>query len=141
MTDSKQQVECRSPVTSTTCSNVFFAEQLFAQRNKASIDSEFEDVSEVVARFDAADAARARLKLASNEIAERICPMARIRLERGMSQAALASLAGTSQSYIARIEAGLIDPRLKTVGRIAAALGVSLSTVADALALAPETPE
>ncbi len=44
------------------------------------------------------------------------------RKKRGMTQAELARRAGVSQSLIARIEAGDIDPRLSTVGKILGAL-------------------
>lgn len=53
----------------------------------------------------------------------------RERLERGLSQAALARLAGTSQSQIARLESGRQDPGLSTWRRVFAPLGVSLNIV------------
>jgi predicted transcriptional regulator len=40
-----------------------------------------------------------------------------------MSQTVVAARMGTSQSSLARIEAGEIDPRFSTVQRLAAALG------------------
>jgi predicted transcriptional regulator len=44
-----------------------------------------------------------------------------------MSQTAVAARMGTSQSSLARIEAGEIDPRISTVERLALALGDELS--------------
>ncbi|MDR1661220.1 MAG: helix-turn-helix transcriptional regulator [Azoarcus sp.] len=47
-----------------------------------------------------------------------------LRLRAGLSQRQLADRAGTSQSYIARIEAGTLDPGTDTVSRLAAAMNV-----------------
>ena len=49
-----------------------------------------------------------------------------VRQVRGMSQAALAERAGTTQPVIARIEAGRVTPSLGTLERVADALGVEL---------------
>jgi DNA-binding XRE family transcriptional regulator len=45
------------------------------------------------------------------------------REELGLTQTAVAARMGTSQSSVARIEAGEIDARLSTVDRYAAAIG------------------
>lgn len=42
----------------------------------------------------------------------------KLRIRAGMSQTALAQKAGVSQAHIAKIEAGKVDPRFSTVGRI-----------------------
>ena len=55
-------------------------------------------------------------------------------MEQGLSQAELARRIGTSQSRLSRIEAGLDDPRYSTLTKIAAALGIDLNTLAQALA-------
>lgn len=47
-----------------------------------------------------------------------------LRLHAGMSQADLAHKAETSQSYIAKIEAGITDPGTEAIAKIAAALGI-----------------
>lgn len=49
------------------------------------------------------------------------------RKELGMSQTVVAAQMGTSQSSLARIEAGEIDPRISTVERLALALGDELT--------------
>lgn len=49
-----------------------------------------------------------------------------LRTRKGLSQRELAELVGTTQSAIARLEGGAISPRLPTLDRIAAALGVEL---------------
>jgi len=54
--------------------------------------------------------------------------VARIRNERGFSQDKLAELASLDRTYISGIERGVRNPGIKTVLRIAKALGV---TVAD----------
>jgi len=48
------------------------------------------------------------------------------RKERGLSQADLAKLVGTTQSAIARLESGGRPPRIDTLLRIANALGADL---------------
>lgn len=45
------------------------------------------------------------------------------RRDQGMSQTVVAARMGTSQSVVARIEAGTGDLRLSTLGRYAAAVG------------------
>jgi ribosome-binding protein aMBF1 (putative translation factor) len=73
---------------------------------------------------------RLRAKIASAEngwffaqIADRVAEQRRA---RGLSQAELASLTGTTQSAIARLEAGGRPPRIDTLLRIAAALECDL---------------
>ena len=50
----------------------------------------------------------------------------RLREERGLSQRELAERMGASQSVIARLEAGAVEPTIATLDRVAAALGVEL---------------
>lgn len=59
--------------------------------------------------------------------------VAKLRLQKGWSQAELARRASTSQSYIARLEQGRIDPQISTAQKIAAALEVSIEVLANAL--------
>ncbi|MGH3031714.1 MAG: helix-turn-helix domain-containing protein [Gaiellaceae bacterium] len=49
--------------------------------------------------------------------------LARQREKLGLSQTAVAAVMGTSQSAVARLEAGDVDAKLSTVERFAAALG------------------
>jgi len=49
-----------------------------------------------------------------------------LRIARGLTQAQLARMAGTSQAAIARLEAGGVDPRLQTLARLGEALGAEL---------------
>jgi ribosome-binding protein aMBF1 (putative translation factor) len=55
-----------------------------------------------------------------------------LRLERGWSQAELASAAGMTQSTVARFEAGGTVPTLAVLGRIAKALDASLTVRVEA---------
>ena len=59
--------------------------------------------------------------------------LAALRLQHGWSQVELARQVGTSQSYIGRLETGLVDPQLSTMRKIALALGVTVAALADAL--------
>ena len=56
-----------------------------------------------------------------------------LRLQHGWSQAELARQVGTSQSYIGRLETGLVDPQLSTMRKIALAMGVSVIALIEAL--------
>lgn len=58
------------------------------------------------------------------ELAEEV---RRLREARGLSQADLARLIGSTQPAIARLEAGGIAPTIETLDRIAAALGLQLA--------------
>jgi DNA-binding XRE family transcriptional regulator len=49
-------------------------------------------------------------------------PLRRIRLEVGLSQQKLADAAGTTQTYVARLEAGTLDPGTDMLARLAQAL-------------------
>ena len=59
----------------------------------------------------------------------------RLRLAAGLTQKELARLAGVSQSLIARIEVGSVDPRLSTLRRIlnAIPLAASMKTVREVM--------
>jgi transcriptional regulator with XRE-family HTH domain len=61
---------------------------------------------------------------------------ARIKAERedqGLTQRELAELAGIHETHLSRIEAGLVDPKLSMLTRIALALRVNLSELTDRL--------
>ena len=59
----------------------------------------------------------------------------RAREARGWTQAMLAERVGTSQAYVARLEAGHIQPRVDTLERLAAALGYTFAVI-----ISPPTP-
>ncbi len=54
-----------------------------------------------------------------------------IRMEKGLSQRALAKLSKISQVTIARIETGVYDPRLSTLRKLAKALKVKVRDLVD----------
>ena len=68
---------------------------------------------------------------------EVIDALVRRRNELGLSQTVVAARMGTSQSAVARLEAGRSDPRMSTLERFAAALDTS---VAYAVAARPAEP-
>ena len=51
----------------------------------------------------------------------------RLRRDAGITQAAVARLAGVDRSIVSRLEVGAFDPTLETYARIAAALGADLA--------------
>ena len=51
----------------------------------------------------------------------------KLRRKRRMSQAALATKAGYSREYVARLETGHHDPSLSTLMKLAEALGVPMT--------------
>ncbi len=57
------------------------------------------------------------------------------RLQKGWSQKRLADEAKTSQSYIARIESGDVDPQMTTARKIAQALDISIAALDNALSI------
>lgn len=56
-----------------------------------------------------------------------------LRLAAGISQVKLAERAATTQSYVARIETGRLDPGTDMLGRLADALGVPADAVFRAI--------
>ena len=74
-----------------------------------------------------------RKAVAQNYYADGPRSLAYYRLAKGWSQKELASRVETSQSYIARLELGEIDPQVSTLRRLAAALEMQPSELLDAL--------
>jgi DNA-binding XRE family transcriptional regulator len=99
----------------------------------STIDSEFQDIEEVMAAHEANPHRHALLVQARQELAERLPNQTRgiaaLRLKQGLSQRQLAELIGTSQPHVARIEAGRDDIKLETARRLCAALHVSLDEI------------
>lgn len=59
------------------------------------------------------------------------------RVEEGITQAELAKRMGVKQPAVARMETGPFDPRLTTLCKLAAALGVRFEIGADGLRVVP----
>ena len=99
------------------------------------LESEFQDIDDVVEADERDNERRQHLENARRRIADRhpreVIGIAALRLRRGWSQQRLAREIGTSQSHIARIEAGQ-DMLLDTARRLANALNVSLLEIDNA---------
>ena len=57
--------------------------------------------------------------------------MKQLRMERGLSQQALAARAKISRGYLARLEAAEQDPTLGVLERLAKALGVPVTALLE----------
>lgn len=104
------------------------------------------DLDELLAEFEADEEmaghlAEARKDLAATLYRDEPATFSAIRLSKGMSQKALAESAGTSQSYIARIEAGQVDPGTEQIAKIAEALGADETEVFRSIRLQRATRE
>lgn len=86
----------------------------------ASLLSEFEAEPDMSAHL-----AYARRNLSRELYADEPETLSALRLTSGLSQAQLATRAGTTQPYIARIERGQADPSTDMIARIAQALKIN----------------
>lgn len=77
--------------------------------------------------------AKARVDLGA--VIDRTGTLRDLRLAAGLSQAKLAALADTTQTYVARVEAGNLDPGTDMLARLASALSVSDASVFSAVRL------
>lgn len=96
-----------------------------------SIDSLVQTHEQDVGRAAALAAARKRLAKALEVDSKPT--LASLRLHRGLSQAKLATLMGTSQPRLSRIECGLDDVHFKTFEKFVAILEFSRDEIAEAL--------
>ncbi len=126
-----------APQTGTAKSNVVCA-AFSAMAKKPQIMSGAIDIDDLVAEFEHESPenteamAHGRQWVAETFYADRPS-LAQLRLKQGWSQAELAKRAETSQSYIARLEQGKIDPQMSTARKIANALAVSIEVIDQAL--------
>lgn len=98
----------------------------------------FADIDSLVEAQESDPASRAAIEQGRRVVAEQYYSktpkgLAALRLGRGWSQKELARHLGTSQSYVARLEAGGLDPQLSTTRRLAAVFGVNAAEMLDAL--------
>lgn len=125
------------PQTGTAKGQVIFAEFAIAPKPLAVPGSV--DIDDLIAEFEgqspknAEAIAQGRQWVAKTFYADHPS-IAQLRLQKGWSQTELAKRAETSQSYIARLEQGKIDPQMSTASKIAAALAVTIEVFAQALA-------
>jgi transcriptional regulator with XRE-family HTH domain len=83
-------------------------------------------LDETIASRTAANAAFPRLVAAAARRRELFRQLVTLRASLGLSQTAVAARMGTSQSVVARLEAGDLDSRISTLERYADAVGVEL---------------
>ena len=122
--------------TSTAPCQVIYAE--FHVPAKPPILPGAIDIDDLVSEFEqsneAAEAiAKGRQWVAKSFYSSQPSSIALLRLQKGWSQAELAKRASTSQSYIARLELGNVDPQVSTVTKLARALGVPVAAVVEAI--------
>ena len=128
--------------TSTAPRNVIFAE--FPVPAKPLSLPGAIDIDDLVAEFERSDEAaeaiaKGRQWVAKSFYSSQPSSIALLRLQKGWSQAELAKRASTSQSYIARLELGNVDPQVSTVKKLAKALGVPVTAVVESIS--PEDEE
>jgi len=104
----------------------------------APLPEGFVDIDALVAEQEKDPVARqaivaGRQAIADNYYGSGTRPLAWYRLEKGWSQKELAGRLGTSQSYIARLEAGTIDPQVSTLRRLANAFEVPAAALLEAV--------
>lgn len=95
-------------------------------------------IGDLVAQWDANPARRKAMQDARRWVAETFHgedgnTLRTLRLQKGLSQQQLASIIGSSQPYIARIEGGADSLNIDTCRRLSKALGVDLNTLDQAL--------
>jgi ribosome-binding protein aMBF1 (putative translation factor) len=83
-------------------------------------------LDETVASRTAANSAFPRLVAAAARRRELVRQLVALRASLGLSQTAVAARMSTSQSVVARLEAGDLDSRISTLERYADAVGVEL---------------
>ena len=106
---------------------------------RAPLPEGFMDIDTLVEREEQDPAVKRAISDGNRIIAEALYAgtprrLAWYRLRNGWSQKELAGRLGTSQSYIARLEAGEIDPQVSTLKRLAAALQVSAAELLEVIA-------
>jgi len=88
----------------------------------------YKSVEQLVAESEKDPKKRAALEDARRWVATTFYPkedsLRTLRLKKGLSQARLAALVGTTQSHIARVESGATDVQVGTLMRLAQALGI-----------------
>ena len=112
---------------------------------RAPLPEGFVDIDDVIEHEERDPAVKQAIEAGNKIVAEEYYAatprrLAYYRLRNGWSQKELAHRVGTSQSYIARLEAGEIDPQVSTVNRLAHALEVPASEILDAITSGARVP-
>jgi ribosome-binding protein aMBF1 (putative translation factor) len=98
----------------------------------------FVDIDDLVEEAEKDPASRPYLEAGRRDLAENYYAaeprrLVYFRLRNGWSQKELASRLSTSQSYVARLEAGEIDPQLSTLKRLADVLDLEPAIILNAI--------
>ena len=122
--------------TSTAPGKVIYREFQVPSKPQAPLGAI--DIDDLVAEFEQSPAAakaiaKGRQWVAKTFYNKQPSSIAKIRLQKGWSQADLARRADTSQPYIARLELGKVDPQVSTVKKLARALDVPVVAVVQAI--------
>lgn len=104
----------------------------------APLPEGFVDIDDLVAEQEKDPVARqaiaeGRQAVADEYYAGETRPLAWYRLKKGWSQKDLAARLSTSQSYIARLEAGAIDPQVSTLQRLAVVFEVPAAALLESI--------
>lgn len=130
LTGERLSIEAETTYCAPVVSLVVDASVPIVLANTAPLDSvlsEFEAKPDLARRMAAARARIAQIAYGEQD------SLAGMRLAAGLSQAALAEKAKTTQPYIARIESGTVDPGTEVIARLAAGLGVEPARVFNAI--------
>jgi ribosome-binding protein aMBF1 (putative translation factor) len=105
----------------------------------------FTDIDELIAREEKDPAVKQAIAEGNRTIAEHYYSesprrLVYYRMHNGWSQKELASRLGTSQSYIARLEAGEIDLQVSTLNRLASVLDVPAAILLEAITVGAQRP-
>lgn len=106
-------------------------------RDNAPVPPGSVEIDALVAEHESDPIRRAALESARHWVAEVLPSDERnqlrlLRLKKGLSQARLAEIIGTTQAHIARIESGRCDVQVGTLARLAKALGLRPIRVIEA---------
>lgn len=103
----------------------------FAIEPETALPPGFVSIDSIIDEFESDEAGREAMADARRFVGERFYShhprgLAGFRLAKGWSQKRLAQELGTSQSHVARIEAGQSDPQISTVRRLCEVLGITI---------------
>ncbi|MEP7311496.1 MAG: helix-turn-helix transcriptional regulator [Pseudomonadota bacterium] len=112
---------------------------------EAALPNGFVDIEALVEQQETDPVAReaiakGRQSVAQSYYASENPRLSYYRLRNGWSQKELAGRLGTSQSYIARLEAGDIDPQVSTLKRLATVFNVQPALLLDAITAGVKRP-
>ena len=124
-----QYIESQPPITTTSsgAGNIIFCE--FRQGPSPVVPDAAVDIDKFISDLEKDPESRGLIAQGRQWISRELYEdqprsLKYLRLAKGLSQAQLASLVGTSQSHIARLESGTTEPQVSTVLKLADALAM-----------------